>query len=735
MGGQALAETNATDAPAPQWKHYRTAPEAPAGAPNIVIVLTDDVGFGAASAFGGPIPTPVFDSLANNGLRYTQLHTTAMCSPTRASLLTGRNHHAVGNGSISNVSLDEPGYTSAIPKSAATLGRVLSDNGYDTAWFGKNHNTPDWETGPMGPFDNWPNGLGFDYFYGFHGAGADQFNPPLIENRNAVRRDPTDENYVLDQDMADHMLDWLGAQNGQNPHKPFFMYIAPVAMHGPQQAPKEWIEKFKGQFDGGWDKMREEIFTRQKKMGIVPADAEMAPALRDVPAWDSLPEDQKRLYARMMEVGAAQLAFFDNQLGRLIDRIKQDGELDNTLIVFVQGDNGSALHNMHGVLNSYSAFAGIKETPEELLADFDKFGGEQSFGNYPVGWGYALNTPYPWGKTVASKLGGLRDGMVVSWPERIKDKGGIRSQFSHVIDIAPTIYELVGITPPAEVDGVKQQPIDGISFSYTFDDAKAPSRHREQYFEMLGSHGYYKDGWFAGTEVNWDPWGPNKTDPTKTAWQLYNLNEDWTQTRDLAKIHPEKLAELQADFDVAAKKYNVYPLSADFFERIKTKYRPSALSGDRTRTYYVGDTRYPAVTFPELNPNWKAEARISLARGNESGPILVQGAQFAGYSVALEDGVPVFTYNPSGRAQERKILRAAAPLTPGDHTVTAQIEPATQGFTLSLIVDGKTQSTASIPRVIKIVTGEAMIGRPLIDDRTGPRSCGCGIEGVTITSY
>ncbi|MBU1257130.1 MAG: arylsulfatase, partial [Alphaproteobacteria bacterium] len=453
LSGQALAQAGGDAASAQQqqqplrtqadgsWRYYPNIPKAPKGAPNVLLVLTDDVGFGASSTFGGPIPTPNFDMLARNGLKYTQFHTTAMCSPTRASLLTGRNHHAVGSGSISNVSVDEPGYTSVIPDSAATLGQVLKNNGYDTAWFGKNHNTPDWELGPMGPFTHWPSGMGFDYFYGFNAAGTDQANPPLLENHIGVRRDPNDPNYIFEKDMADHLLAWMSAQNGSNPDKPFFAYYAPGAMHGPQQAPKEWIDKFKGKFDMGWDVVREQILARQKKMGVVAPDTKLAPPLPGVPAWSSLSSDQKRLYARMMEVAAAQLAYTDDQFGRIIARLKDTGQLDNTLIIFIQGDNGAALHNLRGTNNVYSLFAGIEPSDEDMLKDIDRLGSEHVLSNYPVGWGYATNTPFPWGKTVASKLGGLRDGMVISWPKGIADKGGVRSQFSHVIDIAPTIYE------------------------------------------------------------------------------------------------------------------------------------------------------------------------------------------------------------------------------------------------------------------------------------------------------
>ncbi|ODU83308.1 MAG: hypothetical protein ABT10_06760 [Novosphingobium sp. SCN 63-17] len=716
------------------WRYYPSPKRAPANAPNVLLVMTDDVGFGASSTFGGLIPTPNLDAVAANGLKYTQFHTTAMCSSTRASLLTGRNHHTVGNGSISNVSVDAPGYTSVIPATAATMGRILQDNGYVTSWYGKNHNTPDWETGPNGPYARWPNGMGFDYFYGFNGAGVDQVNPTLIENRNSIRRDPRDENYWFDKDMTNHALEWLSSTHGQQSDKPFFMYLATGAMHGPQQAPKEWVDKFKGQFDMGWDEARRLIFARQKAIGVIPANAKLAPPLRDVPAWSTLSADQKRLYARMMEIAAAQLAYFDFQFGRILDRLRETGQLDNTMIVFIQGDNGGALHNMDGSINAYSAFAGIHETAENLVKQIDKLGTEDSFGNYPVGWAYATNTPYPWGKTVASHLGGTRNGMVISWPARIKDKGGMRTQFGHVIDIAPTIYEAIGIQPPAEVDGVQQLPLDGSSMAYTFDQPKAPGRHREQYFEMLGSRAYYKDGWMASTDVPWDPWGANKTNPNTLNWELYDLNKDPSQTENVAAKYPAKLAELKADFDGAAKRFNVYPLSSDFFTRISQKYRPAGLTGGTSHVFYPGDTRYPAVTFPELSADWTTVASIATRGGKDSGPILVQGSRFAGYGLALDQGVPVFTYDPSGREQERRVLRAAEALGPGNHEITVRISPLDKGQQIALLVDGRQAAAAPIPRVIKIVTGDAIIGRPAIDDRKGPRLCDCEVRSVRIDS-
>lgn len=474
VAGLGLASAvSAQDAPR-QWNHYPTPAHAPQGAPNVLVVLTDDVGFSAVTGMGGPIPTPTFDYLAHNGLTYNRFHVTAMCSPTRAALLTGRNHHAVGYGAIANVAVDEAGYTSIIPESAATIADVLRMNGYATSFFGKNHNTPDWETGPLGPFDHWPNGMGFDYFYGYNGPATDHFNPELVENRNAIRRDRTDETYHLDRDLADHMVDWLHMQNSLQPDQPFLMYYAPSAMHGPQQAPREWIDRFAGQFDRGYDVIRQETFARQKAMGLIPPDAALAPRPDGIPAWDSLTPQQQGNSARLMEVAAGHMAYMDFQFGRVIEALRQSGELDNTLILYVQGDNGAAMHELGGTINTYESFAQIEDDDGAMAANLDRAGSEDAFGNYPAGWASAMNTPFPWGKSIASHLGGTRNGLVAFWPRRITDHGGIRSQYSHVIDIAPTIYEAAGITAPQVVDGVEQQPIDGTSLAATFANPAAP---------------------------------------------------------------------------------------------------------------------------------------------------------------------------------------------------------------------------------------------------------------------
>jgi arylsulfatase len=464
---------------APHWHAFPQPKTAPAAAPNVLLIMTDDVGFGASSPFGGPIPTPTFAALASSGLRYVQFHTTAMCSPTRAALLTGRNHHLVGSGVISDMSTDQDGYTSVIPDSAATIGEVLLENGYATAWIGKNHNTPQWENTPVGPFNHWPNAMGFDYFYGFNGADTDQFAPALIENRNAIDP-PKQADYILDRDLADHAVHWLDVHHSLTPNKPFFLYLAPGAAHMPNQAPVDWIAKYRGQFDIGWDKMREATFARQQQLGIVPKEAHLTPRPDAIPAWDSLNDDQKRVSTRMMEVYAAQLAFDDDQIGRVIAELKETGDFDNTLIIFIQGDNGAAAEILDGSRNYAATFGGANENAHETLAHIDELGGPKSSGLYPVGWAWGMDTPFQWAKQVASHFGGTRNGMVISWPGHIPHAGEIRTQFHHVIDVAPTIYEAAHIVPPSTVHGTKQLPLQGVSMLYSIAEPDAPSNHHSQ---------------------------------------------------------------------------------------------------------------------------------------------------------------------------------------------------------------------------------------------------------------
>lgn len=734
LPGAPLAAQETAQAPQHrQWHYFPKPAEAPANAPNVLVVMTDDVGFAAASGFGGPIPTPAFDSIAANGLRYTRFHVTAMCSPSRAALLTGRNAHAVGYGAIANVAIDEPGYTSVIPESAATIGDVLRANGYDTAFFGKNHNTPDWESGPMGPFDRWPNGWGFDYFYGFNGPATDNFNPELVENRNPVRRDPADESYYLERDLGDHMVQWLRTQNSLNPAKPWLMYFAPQAMHGPQQAPADWIAKFAGKFDRGYDVIRAETFARQKRLGIIPANARLAPRPDGLPAWDSLSPTEKRTSAHLMEIAAAQLAFMDAQFGRVLDTLRESGQLDNTLILYVQGDNGAAMHELGGTMNVYESFAQVEDTPEGMAAKLDKAGGEDTFGNYPAGWAFAMNTPFPWGKAIASHLGGTRNGLVISWPARIKERGTFRTQYGHLTDIAPTIYDAVGITPPKLFEGVEQQPIDGASLVSSFADAAAPSGHREQYYEMQGTRSFYRDGWLAGTAVTWQPWSLSNYDPLTLPWELYNLDQDFSQTRNLAKENPQKLAEMQAGFEEAARRNHVLPLASDYLARLNPSRRPAAIAPQASYTFYPGDVRYPIAAWPNVTPNWRASTRLTATGSADSGPLFVMGAKFTGYGLSLDKGVPVFTYDPSGRAEERMQVRGTQSLSAGDHVVDVVFAPQGAGVKLSLVVDGAEVATATDDRFYRVFAGNALIGRPMLDDRTGPRRCDCTIRDVTIS--
>ena len=630
------------DAPAPASTDFKTfpkEPQAPKGAPNVLLIMTDDVGFGVSSTFGGPVPTPNYDALAAHGLRYNNFFTAAMCSPTRAALLTGRNHHHVGFGGLGDVAVDTPGYNGVIPDSAATIGKVLQDNGYDTSWFGKNHNTPPWENTPFGPFKRWPLGLGFSYFYGFNGAASDQFAPILVENVNTIRPFLGHPDYILDRDLADHAIQWLDLHQSIRSDRPFLMYYAPGSAHGPNQAPKDWIAKFHGKFDMGWDKLREEISQRQKAMGIIPKDARLTARPDSLPAWDSLTPEQKRISARMMEVHAAQLAFFDDQMGRVVAELKRLGQYDNTLIVYIQGDNGASQElGPEGSNNTLASMNDNDPSWADMAATIDDYGGPHSQGVYQAGWAFAMNTPFPWSKEVASHLGGLKDGMVVSWPARIAGHGEVRPQFTHAIDVAPTIYEAIGITPPKEVDGIEQMPLDGVSFAETFTNASVPSRHHEQYFEMLGNRGFYKDGWWASTVPPRPPWvrGPETVPPQDYKWQLFNLNTDFSQSTDLSGRYPEKLAELKADFEEAAKKNNVYPLQTDFIGSLNSaSSRPSVIGGRNSITYYPGPTRYVPGTFPAYGRHpWTAEAVIDVPAAGGDGTLVAQGGWPMGWGRA-----------------------------------------------------------------------------------------------------
>lgn len=673
---------------------FPPVPQAPKGAPNVLIIMTDDVGFAASSTFGGPIPTLTFDTLASQGLRYNRFHTTALCSPTRAALLTGRNHHAVNAGVISEIATGRPGYNGILPEDAVTFGRVLKDNGYSTAFIGKNHSTPDWETGPDGPFDRWPNELGFDYFFGFHGGETDQWAPALVENRNLIEPPTNDPDYILDRDLADRTISWLRTQSSAAPDKPFLVYYAPGTAHGPHHAPRGWIDRFKGQFDQGWDRMREESFARQQKLGVVPANAKLTPRPSQIPAWDSLSPDQKKLYARMMEVYAAALAYADDQMSRVVDEIRQQGKLDNTLVIYIQGDNGaSAEGGLGGTTNEIAALGGVYEPLEFTLSKIDTLGGPMAFGHYPVGWAWAMDTPFQWTKQVASHLGGVRNGMVMSWPARIKDVGQVRSQFSHVVDIAPTLYDIIGIKVPASIDGTLITPLDGKSLAASFDSKTAPGRD-VQYFEMFGNRAIYDHGWIASTTPERLPWTPGKNvDAAKFKWELYNLDEDFSQADDLVAKFPKKLAELQATFEQEAKRNNVLPVQASIFDRLAGGIRPSPLQGRQQLRFYPGETRYSNAAFPDIrSKSWKISAAVNLGTAAESGTVVTQGGRFGGWGLVMLSGKPTFAYKRSSLPQDQYRLESPTALGTGEHRIDLDFAydggGMGKGGVVSMTVDG-----------------------------------------------
>ena len=633
---------------------------APDGAPNILLILTDDVGFGASSTFGGPIETPNFQRLADNGLRYNMFHTTALCSPTRAALITGRNHHSVASGVITEFATGYPGYHSLVPRSAGSVGSVLKENGYNTSWFGKMHNVPDWMSSQAGPFDLWPTGLGFEYFYGFLGGDTDQWHPALYENTKPIQPHLGVHDYHLDVDMADKAIAWMRMQNALAPTKPWLLYYATGTAHAPHHAPKDWIERYKGKFDQGWDRLREETFARQKRLGVVPQDTQLTPRPQQIPAWDSLSADQKRVYARMMEVYAGALSHCDHHIGRLLDAVEQSGQMENTLVIFIMGDNGASPEGgLQGTTNEVATAAnGVTESIPYLLSMIDELGGPKTYNHYPVGWANAMDTPMQWTKQIASHFGGTRNGLVVSWPARIRDKGGIRSQFCHVIDIVPTIYDAAGIKPPTHISGIEQKPIDGTSFAYTFDNAAAQEQHTTQYFEMVGNRAIYKDGWMASTTPLRLPWVTigQEPNPDDFQWELYNVARDFSQANNLARSNPEKLRELQAAFDEEARKYNVYPLDSTFASRADPAIRPSLTRGRNEFIYYPGMIRIPEGSAPDFkNKSWTVGAEVTIPEGGAEGVLATMGGRFGGWGLMLLQGKPVFAYALSNQPDHKYI--------------------------------------------------------------------------------
>ena len=644
--------------------------KAPEKAPNVLLVLLDDVGFGQASTFGGAIETPNLTRLAEKGLRYNQFHTTALCSPTRAALLTGRNHHSVGTGVVAELASGFPGYTTILPKSAATVAEVLRQNGYNTAAFGKWHNTPDYETSAVGPFDRWPTWLGFEYFYGFLGGDTNQWSPALVENTKRIAPPTNNPDYHLTPDLVDHAISWIHSQQSIAPDKPFFTYLATGATHAPHHAPKVWIDKYQGKFDQGWDKLREETFARQKQLGVIPANAQLTPRPKELPAWDSLSPDDQKIYAHEMEVFAGFLAYTDHEVGRLINAIDQIGELDNILIFYIVGDNGaSAEGGLAGSVNELKVFNKVPESREQLLASLNDLGSPKTFNHYHAAWAWAGTTPFQWTKQIASHVGGTRNPLIIAWGDRIKDQGGLRSQFHHVIDITPTILEAAGITTPTQVNGVKQQKIEGTSLVYTFDNSDAPSHHKTQYFEMFGNRAIYNNGWVAAARHPRLPWqGTINADFDKDPWELYNIEEDFSEANNLASENPEKLEKLQKLFLSEARKHKVLPLDDRLSERFDVQSRPSPAAGRTSFTYYSSGVSIPEGSAPSLkNKSFSITADVEIPESGAEGVLLTQGGRFAGWGFFLEDSKPTYIYNFAN--SERYIIQSPEKLAPGKSTI------------------------------------------------------------------
>jgi arylsulfatase A-like enzyme len=712
---------------------------APPGAPNVLLIMTDDTGFGATSTFGGPIPTPALDRVAKHGVIYNQFHTTALCSPTRAALLTGRNHHSAGFGNITEFASGYPGYDSILPKSVGTIGNILAYNGYNTAWFGKHHLVPEWLQGPSGPFDQWASGLGFEYFYGFLGGDTDQWHPALFENNKPVLPPFHDPNYILIRDLSNRAIDWIRTQHASAPGKPFLLYFAPGNSHAPHHATKDWIARFKGQFDQGWDKVREETLARQKQLGIVPPDTVLTPRPKEIPAWNSLTDDQKRVYARMMEVYAATVAQSDFEVGRIIDALQESGQLDDTLVIYLMGDNGaSAEGTLQGTTNEVSGQY-APESIEFLLSMIDQLGSDRTYNHYPVGWAHAMDTPFQWTKQVASHFGGTRNGLAISWPKRIKAQGEIRAQFHHVIDIVPTILEAAGIQAPTILNGTRQKPMEGVSMVYTFDDATAPTRHKTQYFEITANRAIYQDGWIASTTPLRLPWQTvgKAPDPNEFPWELYNTANDFSQSKDLAKQDSAKLRQLQGLFLSEARKYNVLPLDTSFAERGDPTVRPNPIRGVTDFTYYPGMIRIPENNSPDIkNRSFRIAADVEIPQGGAEGVLATQGGRFGGWAFLILEGKPEFVYAysnqdgalyPYQRSDKTRII-GREELTPGKHTIVFNFAydggGIGKGGTGTLMVDGKKAAEGRIAEttpIPKFSLDESFdvgqdTGTPVIDD-------------------
>ncbi len=705
-----LASTHVVAAAAPASEESSPAAwpveaQAPRDAPDVLLIMTDDVGFGSSSTFGGGIPTPVFDQLAAEGLRFNAFHTTALCSPTRASLLTGRAPHNVNMGNTTNWPTPMRGYTTVMPRSAATVAEILRDNGFSTAMFGKAHITPEWETSQAGPFDRWPTGLGFQYFYGFLGADVDQFAPLLIENTTPVEPARGRADYHLDADLADHAVSWIREQHALAPSKPLFVYYAPGAAHAPNHAPAEWLRRFEGAFNKGWDQLQTETFARQKKLGVIPSDAQLAPRPDALPAWSSIPDEQRRLYARFMEAYAASLAHADAQIGRVIEALRETGRYENTLIIYIQGDNGaSAEGRMHGRLFEQSGINGFEEEAGYVAAHIDDIGGPATYPLVTGGWAWAMNTPFPGFKRIASHLGGIRNGMVITWPQHIKQGGGLRTQFHHVSDIMPTILESAGIAMPERVGGVRQMPLDGISMRYTFDTPDARARRERQSFAMFGNFAHYENGWMLATRPLgsfWDRAVPAPLAFTERQWELYDLRNDFSQLNDLARAEPARLQALQQRFFADAARQHMLP-APDLAQGPSEL--PSANRGRQVFRYPRGVTQVPESAAPPLvGREFRIRAQVQIPLAGADGVLFAQGGRFGGLALYVHEGRLVFHYNAIGPMQFT--VRSEAALAPGTQMFEAHFTPdePSRGApgSLTLRVDGQVVGQGRIGRTLR----------------------------------
>jgi arylsulfatase A-like enzyme len=694
--------------------------KAPQGAPNVLVILLDDVGFGHTSTFGGPVATPTLDRLAKNGLKYNRFHTTALCSPTRAALLTGRNHHSAGTGVIIELGTGYPGYTGIIPQSTAMVPEILRANGYATGMFGKAHNTPEMEISPVGPFNRWPTGQGFDYFYGFNQGETSQWYPVLYRNTAAVSQPKTPEQgYHFTADMTDEAIAWTGNTRAADKSKPWFVYYSAAAAHAPHHAPKEWRDKFKGKFDHGWDRQREITFAEQKRLGIIPQNTKLTPRPKEIPAWDDQSPDAKRVYTRLMENFAAYLAYADDQIGRLIDSIDQAGELDNTLIFYIVGDNGpSAEGGLEGTFSEVASLVGFNPGLAAIVDRIDRIGDPDSEPHVPVGWAWAMASPLQWTKQVASHFGGTRNPMVVHWPNGIKAKGELRTQFHHVIDIVPTILEAAHVNAPGVVNGIAQKPMEGVSMMYSFDDAQAKSRRTTQYFEMFVNRAIYHDGWIACSRfgVPWNVVG-REGDFLNAPWELYNIEDDFSEADNLAAKNPEKLKQLQALFVEEAKKYDVFPLDPRFSERIDPRNR-TAGELQTSWTYYGNNVRLPYSISPAVYPNSHTiTADLIIPERGVEGVIVAEGGLNGGWTLYVQDGK--LTYHYSLADFEHNTVRARDPLPGG--RVTIKLEYTSKG----LKPGGTLNNGATVKLFVNgALSGEGAVGSAMIRQGIEPFEIG-----------